>query len=107
MVLVFRFFFPQAEVLAAILSTPYQQFLASWCSSELPLKEEDASLEYEPFTMAGLILDSTSSLDTIRSFESNFIPTNNAQSSYAHQRTSLLVKVISNLHCFVPKICKG
>ncbi|KNA22502.1 hypothetical protein SOVF_033670 [Spinacia oleracea] len=95
-----------AEVLAAILSTPYQQFLASWCSSELPLKEEDASLEYEPFTMAGLILDSTSSLDTIRSFESNFIPTNNAQSSYAHQRTSLLVKVISNLHCFVPKICK-
>ncbi|XP_021721428.1 nodulin homeobox-like isoform X2 [Chenopodium quinoa] len=97
-----------AEVLAAILSIPYQQFLAGWCSSDLPLKEEDASLEYEPFIMAGWILDSSSTLDTInvKTYESNFIPTNNAQASYAHQRTSLLVKVISNLHCFVPKICK-
>lgn len=97
-----------AEVLAAISSIPYQQFLASWCSSDLPQKEEDASLEYEPFTMAGWILESSSTPDTInaRTFESNFIPTNNAQASYPHQRTSLLVKVIANLHCFVPKICK-
>ncbi|XP_021715012.1 nodulin homeobox-like [Chenopodium quinoa] len=97
-----------AEVLAVILSIPYQQFLAGWCSSDLPLKEEDASLEYEPFVMVGWILDSSSMLDTINvnAYESNFIPTNNAQASYAHQRTSLLVKVISNLHCFVPKICK-
>uniref|UniRef100_A0A803MSP8 Nodulin homeobox N-terminal domain-containing protein n=1 Tax=Chenopodium quinoa TaxID=63459 RepID=A0A803MSP8_CHEQI len=97
-----------AEVLAAILSIPYQQFLAIWCSSDLPIKEEDASLEYEPFVMAGWILDSSSTLDTInvKTYESNYIPNNNAQASYAHRRTSLLVKVISNLHCFVPNICK-
>ncbi|XP_041990693.1 nodulin homeobox-like isoform X1 [Salvia splendens] len=28
------------------------------------------------------------------------------QSSYAHQRTSLLIKVIANLHCFVPDVCQ-
>ncbi|XP_057538904.1 nodulin homeobox isoform X2 [Amaranthus tricolor] len=97
-----------AEVLAAIVSNPYQQFLSSWCSSELPLKEEDALLEYEPYTMAGLILDLSSTLDTTNAkiYEPNIIPINNAQTSYAHQRTSLLVKVIANLHCFVPKICK-
>ncbi|KMS96882.1 hypothetical protein BVRB_7g180730 isoform A [Beta vulgaris subsp. vulgaris] len=97
-----------AEVLAAILLIPYQQFLSSWCSSDLPLKEVDASLEYDPFTMAGWILDSSPMLDIVSSktCESNFNPTNNAQASYAHQRTSLLVKVIANLHCFVPNICK-
>lgn len=96
-------------MLATILTIPYQQFLSTWCSSDLPLKEEDASLEYEPFNMAGWILDSSSTLDMLnaKTYESNFIPTNNAQASYAHQRTSLLVKVIANLHCFVPKICKG
>ncbi|KAH6813999.1 hypothetical protein C2S51_023017 [Perilla frutescens var. frutescens] len=26
--------------------------------------------------------------------------------SYAHQRTSLLIKVIANLHCFVPDVCQ-
>lgn len=96
-------------MLAAILLIPYQQFLSSWCSSDLPLKEVDASLEYDPFTMAGWILDSSPMLDIVSSktCESNFNPTNNAQASYAHQRTSLLVKVIANLHCFVPNICKG
>ncbi|KAL2932860.1 Nodulin homeobox [Bienertia sinuspersici] len=98
-----------AEVLAAILSVPYQLFLSSWCSSDLPLKEEDASLEYEPFAMAGWILDSSSTPDTLnaKSYEFNLIQSNNSQAPYAHQRTSLLVKVIANLHCFVPKICKG
>ncbi|XP_057782461.1 nodulin homeobox-like [Salvia miltiorrhiza] len=28
------------------------------------------------------------------------------RSSYAHQRTSLLIKVIANLHCFVPDVCQ-
>lgn len=99
----------KAEVLAAIVSNPYQQFLSSWCSSELPLKEEDALLEYEPYSMAGWILDLSSTLDTAnaKTYEPNIIPIHNAQTSYAHQRTSLLVKVIANLHCFVPKICKG
>lgn len=97
-----------ADVLEAILSIPYQEFLFGWCSSDLPMKEEDASMEYEPFAVAGWILDISSPLDMIHAelFESNLIPTNAAQASYAHQRTSLLVKVIANLHCFVPKICK-
>lgn len=29
------------------------------------------------------------------------------QASYAHNRTSLFVKVIANLHCFIPNICEG
>ncbi|XP_074268821.1 nodulin homeobox isoform X1 [Silene latifolia] len=97
-----------AEVLAAVLSIPYQQFLSSWCSSDLLLKEEDVSLDYEPFTMAGWVLDLSSPLDicNVEICESNFIPIGSTQASYAHQRTSLLVKVIANLHCFVPNICK-
>lgn len=29
------------------------------------------------------------------------------RASYAHERTSLLIKVIANLHCFVPDVCQG
>ncbi|CAA0828151.1 Unknown protein [Striga hermonthica] len=28
------------------------------------------------------------------------------RASYAHQRTSLLIKIIANLHCFVPDVCQ-
>ncbi|CAL5367062.1 unnamed protein product [Camellia sinensis] len=34
------------------------------------------------------------------------IPSIMPRASYAHQRVSLLVKIIANLHCFAPKICK-
>ncbi|CBI32285.3 unnamed protein product, partial [Vitis vinifera] len=96
------------EVLAAIFSLPHGEFLSSWCSSDLPVREEDASLEYDPFVAAGWVLDSFSSPDLLNlmSSESTFIQNNMSQAPYAHQRTSLLVKVIANLHCFVPNICE-
>ncbi|GMH31007.1 hypothetical protein Nepgr_032850 [Nepenthes gracilis] len=96
------------EVLAEIFSLPFQDFLSSWCSSDLAVKEEEATLEYEPFASAGWILGSCSSLDLVNAenSESTFIPNSTPQAPYAHQRTSLLVKVIANLHCFVPKICE-
>lgn len=99
----------QTEVLAAIFSLPHGEFLSSWCSSDLPVREEDASLEYDPFVAAGWVLDSFSSPDLLNlmSSESTFIQNNMSQAPYAHQRTSLLVKVIANLHCFVPNICEG
>ncbi|KAL0459601.1 UNVERIFIED_CONTAM: Nodulin homeobox [Sesamum latifolium] len=63
------------EALAAIFSLPHGEFLSGWCSSDLPVCEDDAALD---------------------------VP----RSSYAHQRTSLLIKVIANLHCFVPDVCQ-
>ncbi|KAK4407073.1 Nodulin homeobox [Sesamum angolense] len=63
------------EALAAIFLLPHGEFLSGWCSSDLPVCEDDAALD---------------------------VP----RSSYAHQRTSLLIKVIANLHCFVPDVCQ-
>ncbi|XP_071923799.1 nodulin homeobox-like isoform X3 [Coffea arabica] len=96
------------EVLTTIFSLPHGEFLSSWCSSELPVWEEDATLEYDPCAAAGWALEFFSSSDLLYPccLESTFIPCNVPRASYAHQRTSLLVKVIANLHCFVPDICK-
>ncbi|GAB4841208.1 hypothetical protein Ancab_021953 [Ancistrocladus abbreviatus] len=96
------------EVLAAIFSLPYQEFLSSWCSSDLAIREEEASLEYEPFAAAGWIIDSCSSsgFKNAENSQPTFLQNSVAHSPYAHHRTSLLVKVIANLHCFVPKICE-
>ncbi|KAG8389413.1 hypothetical protein BUALT_Bualt02G0226800 [Buddleja alternifolia] len=63
------------EALSAIFLLPHGEFLSGWCSSDLPVCEEDATLD---------------------------VPL----ASYAHQRTSLLIKVIANLHCFVPDVCQ-
>ncbi|KAL6500408.1 hypothetical protein OROHE_025774 [Orobanche hederae] len=63
------------EALAAIFLLSPGEFLPGWCSSDLPVCEDDANLD---------------------------IP----RASYAHQRTSLLIKVIANLHCFVPDVCQ-
>ncbi|GAB2275101.1 hypothetical protein Dimus_009866 [Dionaea muscipula] len=94
-----------SEVLAAIFTLPYLEFLASWCSSNIALKEEEPALEYEPFAAAGWILHlcSASNAEHLRS---TFHPCSAPQPTYAHHRTSLLVKVIANLHCFIPKICE-
>ncbi|KAL3531402.1 hypothetical protein ACH5RR_010724 [Cinchona calisaya] len=96
------------EVLTTIFSLPHGEFLSSWCSSELPVWEEDATLEYDPYAAAGWTLEFLSSPDSLyaSNLASTFIPCNVPRASYAHQRTSLLVKVIANLHCFVPGICK-
>ncbi|XP_057964013.1 nodulin homeobox [Malania oleifera] len=96
------------EFLTAIFLLPHGEFLSSWCSSDLPIREEDGTLEFDPFAASGWVLDSFSSLGllNIANLESTFTPNNVPQASYAHQRTSLLVKVIANLHCFVPDICE-
>ncbi|XP_062171968.1 nodulin homeobox isoform X2 [Alnus glutinosa] len=96
------------KVLTAIFSLPHGDFLSSWCSSNLPLREEDASVEYDSFTATGWLLDKHSSLGLPNgtNFEFTLNPNSMPQGSYEHQRTSLFVKVIANLHCFVPNICE-
>ncbi|KAK7852782.1 nodulin homeobox [Quercus suber] len=96
------------KVLTAIFSLPHGDFLSSWCSSNLPMREEDGSLEYDSFAAAGWVLDKLSSLDLSNGTNLEFtsLPNNMPQTSYEHQRTSLFVKVIANLHCFVPTICE-
>ncbi|WMV47535.1 hypothetical protein MTR67_040920, partial [Solanum verrucosum] len=96
------------EVLTGIFSVTHGEFLSTWCSSDLPIREEDATLEYDPFAAAGWVLDLFPFSDQLNamSTESTFVPSNVTRLSYPHQRTSLLVKVLANLHCFVPDICK-
>ena len=101
--------FLQTEILTGIFSVTHGEFLSTWCSSDLPIREEDATLEYDPFAAAGWVLDLFPFSDQLNamSTESTFVPSNVPRLSYPHQRTSLLVKVLANLHCFVPDICKG
>ncbi|CAI9107975.1 OLC1v1007473C1 [Oldenlandia corymbosa var. corymbosa] len=96
------------EVLTTIFSLPHGEFLSSWCSSEPPVWEEDASLEYDPYAAAAWTLNFFVSLkqQSPSQIAPTFAPFNFHRESYAYQRTSLLVKVIANLHCFVPDICK-
>ncbi|XP_050237431.1 nodulin homeobox-like isoform X1 [Mercurialis annua] len=96
------------KVLEATFSLPHGEFLSIWCSSELPPREEDAALEFDIFTAAGWVLDTFYSLHSsnLLNLEITLIPSNMPQATYAHQRTSLFVKVIANLHCFVPHICE-
>ncbi|GLU23970.1 hypothetical protein SLE2022_399440 [Rubroshorea leprosula] len=97
------------EFLSAIFSLSHGDFLSMWCSADLPLKEGDATLEYDSFAAAGWVLDSFSSSDMSNStnIDFNIISNNMSQASYVHQRTSLFIKVIANLHCFVPDICQA
>ncbi|GMI63840.1 Nodulin Homeobox [Hibiscus trionum] len=97
------------EFLSAIFSLSHGDFLSMWCSADLPVREEDGTLYFEVFAAAGWALDSVSSSDlsNTTNLEFTFIPNNNmSQASYVHQRTSLFVKIIANLHCFVPNICE-
>ncbi|XP_009778422.1 nodulin homeobox isoform X2 [Nicotiana tabacum] len=97
------------EVLTEIFSVAHGEFVSSWCSSDLPIREEDATLEYDPFAAAGWVLDLFPFSDqssAAMSIEPTFVPSHVPRLSYPHQRTSLLVKVLANLHCFVPDICK-
>ncbi|KAG2673576.1 hypothetical protein I3760_13G098800 [Carya illinoinensis] len=96
------------KVLTAIFSLPHGDFLSSWCSSNLPSREEDASVEYDSFAAAGWLLDKLSSLGLPNrtNLGFNLVPNNMPQASYEHQRTSLFVKIIANLHCFIPTICE-
>ncbi|CAL5211373.1 unnamed protein product [Lathyrus oleraceus] len=96
------------KVLTAVLSLSHMDFLSTWCSSNLSETVEDASVEYNIFATVGWILDNSSSMDLQNStvlelnMKRNIMPS----ASYAHHRTSLFVKVIANLHCFVPDRCE-
>ncbi|KAG1365166.1 hypothetical protein COCNU_12G001660 [Cocos nucifera] len=54
----FRSFFMTntIPVLAEIFAIPHDEFLSSWCSVNIPMIEEDANLDYDPFTAAGVAL---------------------------------------------------
>ncbi|KAF5208315.1 Nodulin homeobox, partial [Thalictrum thalictroides] len=98
-----------ARVLAVMLLLPHEEFLSSWCSEDLQVVEEDASLDYDSFTAAGAVFALLSTgLETSNetTMECIFNLKNLPQASYAQQKTSLLVKIIANLHCFVPNICE-
>ncbi|KAL4572084.1 hypothetical protein LXL04_018853 [Taraxacum kok-saghyz] len=91
------------EVLTTIFLLPHAEFLSSWCSSESRLSEEDATLDYDSLTSAGWVLGVLTSSDVP---ESTFNACRVSRTSYAFQRTSLLVKVVANLTCFIPDLCK-
>lgn len=99
----------QTEILTAILSLPHGDFISSWCCSDLPAREVDSTLEYDSFAAAGWVLDNISSLDrpNENNLEFTLIPISIPRASYEHQRTSLFIKIIANLHCFNPTICEG
>ncbi|KAG6645122.1 hypothetical protein I3843_08G097700 [Carya illinoinensis] len=96
------------EILTAILSLPHGDFISSWCCSDLPAREVDSTLEYDSFAAAGWVLDNISSLDrpNENNLEFTLIPISIPRASYEHQRTSLFIKIIANLHCFNPTICE-
>ncbi|KVI12443.1 hypothetical protein Ccrd_009123 [Cynara cardunculus var. scolymus] len=91
------------EVLTMIFLLPHAEFLSSWCSSESPPSEEDATLDYDSLAAAGWVLGVLPSSDVP---ESTFNACRVPRTSYAYQRTSLLVKVVANLTCFIPDLCK-
>ncbi|KAI3773109.1 hypothetical protein L6452_04308 [Arctium lappa] len=91
------------EVLTTIFLLPHAEFLSSWCSSESPPSEEDATLDYDSLAAAGWVLGVLPSSDVP---ESTFNACRVPRTSYAYQRTSLLVKIVANLTCFIPDLCK-
>ncbi|KAK9055803.1 hypothetical protein SSX86_026888 [Deinandra increscens subsp. villosa] len=91
------------EVLVTIFLQPHANFLSSWCSSESRPSEEDATLDYDSLAASGWVLGVLTSSDVP---ESTFNACRVPRTSYAFQRTSLLVKVVANLTCFIPDICK-
>ncbi|KAF8116470.1 hypothetical protein N665_0017s0029 [Sinapis alba] len=104
----FRRFFTKhfTMVLSAVFCLSHGDFLSMLCSSDLSSREDDATLDYDLFTSSGWVLSSFSSPGelAVPQFKLNF-QNNLTMSSYAHQRTSLIVKIMANLHCFVPEVC--
>ncbi|KAL0919294.1 hypothetical protein M5K25_011380 [Dendrobium thyrsiflorum] len=114
----FRSFFMAnaIHVLNEILAVPHQVFLSNWCTVDVHLSEEDGNLEYDPFIAASMalifqsgspesILSSASLSSEINfSYHSNFNGIHLV--TYGQQRTSYLIKIVANLHCFVPSFCE-
>ncbi|MED6181851.1 hypothetical protein PIB30_023060 [Stylosanthes scabra] len=93
------------KVLTAIISLSHGDFLSCWCSSNLPETEEDCNIEYDAFAAVGWVLDYISpDVTNATNLEFIQIPNNMPRASYAHHKTSLLIKLFANLHCFVPNI---
>jgi hypothetical protein len=93
--------------LTQILAIPHDEFVLSWCSVNLPVIEEDANLDYDPFGAAEVaLLASDNALTEARaSYSCPFRPSLPSM-AYAQTRTSCVVKIIANLHVFVPNICE-
>ncbi|CAL9114770.1 unnamed protein product [Musa textilis] len=114
----FRSFFMSKSipVLAEILTVPHENFSLNWCSSNIPVIEEDVNIEYDPFNAAGMALGSLNDASESVHSAAFLLPETNStcpinfsgmpSATYAQQRTSCLVKIIANLHVFVPSICE-
>lgn len=48
--------FLQTDALASIFLLSHGEFLSGWCSSDLPVYEDDTTLEYDSFVPAGWVL---------------------------------------------------
>ncbi|XP_062230975.1 nodulin homeobox isoform X2 [Phragmites australis] len=94
--------------LTQILAIPPDEFVLSWCSVNLPVIEEDANLDYDPFGAAEVAL--LASEDSLTEDKANYSCPFRLSSmpaiAYAQTRTSCVVKIIANLHVFVPNICE-
>ncbi|KAL7598262.1 hypothetical protein Lser_V15G27337 [Lactuca serriola] len=96
------------EVLTRVFLVPHEEFLCSWCSSDSRAAEGDITLNYDSYSASGQVLG-VRSMHTSHASKPVFITNSPAsQTSYpfAHQKTSLLVKIVANLTCFVPDLCK-
>uniref|UniRef100_A0A1D1YIM6 Serine/threonine-protein kinase TEL1 n=1 Tax=Anthurium amnicola TaxID=1678845 RepID=A0A1D1YIM6_9ARAE len=114
----FRSFFMAntTKVLAEILAMPHEDFFSCWCSTDVPMTEDDSIVEYDLFMASGTAVSFfTGSAgnpfeEPILPSEANVACPGSLKSmlpvSYAQQRISYLVKIIANLHCFVPNICE-
>lgn len=98
----------QSMVLSAVFCLSHGDFLSMLCSSDLSSREDDANVDYDLFLSAGWVLSVLSSSGQLVTPQFKLSLQNNlTMSSYAHQRTSLVIKMIANLHCFVPNVCQG
>ncbi|KAL6907871.1 hypothetical protein ACP4OV_002041 [Aristida adscensionis] len=94
--------------LTQILAIPHDEFVLSWCSVNLPVIEEDANLDYDPFGAAEVALLASDNMLTEdkANYSCPFRPSSMPSVAYAQTRTSCVVKIIANLHVFVPNICE-
>ncbi|XP_057814834.2 nodulin homeobox isoform X3 [Cryptomeria japonica] len=107
--------------LLQVLALPPEEFLSCWCGINLPESEEDAFLMYDPFHAAGAVIVSSTSVGPCSLSTSvpqaaqpnraisgcvlrlNCIP----PAAHAQQKTTSLVNILANLHCYVPGVCKA
>ncbi|PWA96972.1 Homeodomain-containing protein [Artemisia annua] len=95
------------ESLTRVFTQPHKEFLRNWCSSERDPIEEDVHLEFDSVAAAGEILGVIPRLDVSKY---TYSTSRALQTPYAHQKSSLLIKIIAHLTCFnsdTPKEEKG